>query len=153
MLIYIFVILIILLIFYLPINEYFGDEIISKPHIKLYENFNQKNMVFNFEPILEDPTALYLRKTVKINVKSIDLNLPEKRDGFDDLRTVEIWNIYDGDNTASSESDFYNSYTEPDFARRANSSKYKLLVKLKAGSRIKINIGEPVKKIFLYARL
>ena len=154
MLIYItiIVLLLLLLLYLLTRNEHY-ENVGPSPYIRLYENFNQKDLVFNFDPLLTDPTALYLKKMVKVNVKSVDLNIPLKNDELDPFRKIEIWNVYNGDNTASSESDFYDSYTEPDFARRANDAKYKLLIDMKAGSRIKLNFREPVKKIFIYARL
>lgn len=133
-------------------ENYTNPTIQPTPYVKLYESFNGKDMVFEFQPILEDPSALYFRDIVKVNVKSMDLNLPLKGDDLDDIRTIEIWSLYDGSNIASSESDFYNPFTEPDFARKANSAKYKLIVKMKAGQRIKLNVSEPIKKVFIYAR-
>jgi hypothetical protein len=61
--------------------------------------------------------------------------------------------MYPGDTTSSTESDFYNSYTERDNGRTGNPFKYKLLVKLKAGEKVSANIMEPVKKVFIYGRL
>jgi hypothetical protein len=146
------VIIIILILLMSPTENYTNPTIKPEPYIKLYERFNQKNMIFDFEPLLSNPTYMYLKKIVKADVKSIDLNMPLKNDNLDDVRRIQIWNIYDGDNTASSESDFYNSYTESDFARKANDAKYKLLIDMKAGNRIKLNMAEPIKKLFIYAR-
>lgn len=149
----IIILIIILILFnYYKQEHYENPNIKPEPFIKLYERYNQKNLIFDFEPLLTSPDYLYLRKIVKANIKSIDLNIPLHNDGFDDTRTIEIWNIYDGNNTASSESDFYNPYTEANFARRANSAKYKLLLKMNAGNRIKLNLTEPVKRVFIYAR-
>ena len=124
-----------------------------KPFIKLYEEFNEKGLVFDFEPILEERTSRYLRKVLKVNLKSIDINVPKQNDGADEQRHVEIWSVYAGDNTASTESDFYNSFTEPDFAKKANPAKFKLITNAKAGERLTLNIMEPVKKIYIFARL
>lgn len=148
------IILIILLFMLSPAQEHLTNTTIQPiPFVRLYERFNQKNLIFDLTPVLEDPTSMYFKDIVKAEIKSIDLNLPIKNDNLDDVRKIEIWSIYDGNNTASSESDFYNPYTEPDFARRANSAKYKLLVSMKAGNRIKLNLAEPVKRVFIYARL
>lgn len=152
------IIILFLLLLWFMINQNMGQECYTNssiqpdPYVKLYERFNQKNLIFDFQPLLSDPGALHLRKMVKVDVKSIDLNLPLKGDNLDDARTIKIWNIYNGDNTASSESDFYNCYTEPDFARKANSAKYQLLIDMKAGTRIKLNFEIPIKKVFIYAR-
>lgn len=148
------VILILLLIFLFSNSEKFVNPTIqATPFVRLYERFNQKNLIFDLTPVLQDPTSMYFRDIVKAEIKSMDLNLPLKHDNLDDARKIEIWSVYPGDTTSSSESDFYNPFTEPDYARRANSAKYKLLVDMKAGNRIKLNLDEPVKKVFIYARL
>jgi hypothetical protein len=125
----------------------------KKAYIKLYDQFNKESLIFNFEPLLAAPANNYIRKIVKVNLKSIELNLPKKNDGNDDYRVIEIWSMYPGDTTASMESDFYNSYTERDNGRTGNPFKYKLLAKLKAGEKVSANIMEPVKKVFIYGRL
>lgn len=157
MYLYLVLILIVVLIsyfwFFNKLELFSETEVLPIPFIRLHESFNLKNLVFDYEPVFDDPTSMYLRTVVKANIKSIDINLPKKNDGLDSIRTVEIWNIYNGDNTASSESDFYNMFTEPDFARRANDAKYKLITKVSAGNRIVLNVDEPIKKVFVYARL
>jgi len=125
----------------------------NKAYIRLYSDFNQNNLQFQFTPRDQFYRNRYIRLIVKINLKSLDINMPLLHDGLDDVRVLEIWNMYEGTNVSSLESDFYNSYTEPDYARRANPGKYKLLLRLHAGQHYKLNITEPVKKIFLYARM
>jgi len=145
--------LLLLLIFVLGGNENFVNPTIqTKPFVKLYEGFNQKDLIFVFQPLLNDPAALYLKYIFKGNVKSVDINIPLSNDNLDNTRKVQIWNIYDGDNMASSESDFYNTYTEGNISLRANPGKYKLLLDMCAGNRIKLNISEAVKKILIYVR-
>ena len=108
------VLILILLISYISINSLFSeqfenDTIQENPYIKLYERFNGKNLIFDFEPLLDSPGALHLRKYVRAEIKSIDLNFPLKNDGFDDVRYIKIWNVYGNDVISSSEADFYNS--------------------------------------------
>ncbi len=158
----IIVLLILIILYLLPKKETFEPvniEIIptktaeTKPYIKFYDTYNKKTLIYKFEPIISDRANNYLRKIFKINLKSLELNLPKREDGSDDQRTIEIWSMYPDSNTSSLQSDFYNSYTEPDYGRDANPGKYKLLVKLKAGEKVSANIMEPVKKIFVFARL
>lgn len=152
--IYIFtlIIILVLLIIYINFNKKENLEIKPNyPYIKLYENFYQNGLIFDFEPF-DDPSALYIRKIIKANIKSIDLNIIKHNDGLDDTRFIKIWNMDDGSNIASLETDFYNPYTESDFARRAN-PKYELIVDIKPGERLTANFTIPIKKIFLYARL
>jgi|GEM_PF-4681748 len=149
----ILIILLSLLFFLSPSSEHFTNPTIQpEPYVKLYERFNQKNLIFDFQPAVEDPGAQYFKDIIKAEIKSIDLNIPLKNDELDDIRKIELWSLYDGDNTSSSESDFYNPFTEPSFARRANSAKYKLIISMSAGNRVKLNLAEPVKKVFVIAR-
>lgn len=162
MYIYIIIIVLILIFFYYVVKydyiykqEHLEDinTVNSKPFIRLYEGFGYKNLVFNFEPLTQDtPAYLYLRHIYKVNLKSADINVIKRNDGLDDLRFVKIWNIYDGNNTASIESDFYNPYDESDIARRAN-PKYDLIVDVKAGEHLTMEFTKPIKRIFIYARL
>jgi hypothetical protein len=159
------IVLLILIIFYLLSNKkenlYEPVELAlipvrstdPQPYIKLYDRFNKESLIYEFKPVIETPNAGYVRRVIKINLKSIELNLPKKYDGSDDYRRIEIWALYPGDNTSSIQSDFYNSYTEPDNLKTAIPGKYKLIVKLKAGEQVTANIMEPVKKIFLFGRL
>ena len=120
-----------------------------KPFIKLYEEFNENGLVFDFQPVLNARTSNFLRKILRVNLKSMDLNLPIQKDCMDDERRIEIWSVYD----SSTVSDFYNSFTEPDFAKKANPAKFKLIANVKAGERLNVNVMDPVKKIYIFARL
>lgn len=146
MLIYIGIIVLIILILFSTSENFVGSK--DTDYIKLYEGYNQKKLVFDYVPNFG---RSYLKDIFKINLKSIDLNIPFKNDGLDNVRMVKIWSLYNGENLASSESDFYNPYTEPDFARKANDAKYKLIIDAKSGDRIKINFTEPIKRIFIQA--
>ena len=39
-----------------------------------------------------------------------------------------------------------------DFAKNANDAKYKLIIDQKPGSRIRMNLQEPVTRLFIFAR-
>lgn len=143
-------ILFIVFLMLIPIAEPMQVSPGDRPHIKLYEGFYQKDMMLSLEP--EPGKPFYIRKIYKINLKSVDIFIPTRNDGYDDARTVKLWSMYPDDITASSESDFYNSYTEPDFARRTNGAKYKQLLEVRAGQHVVVNITDPVKKVFIFAR-
>lgn len=124
-----------------------------RPYIHLYENFNQNNLVFTFDPLLSDPTSLYLKYVFRGVVKSVDINVPLLDDDENNnVREVKIWKVYDSDNLGSLEGDFYNTYTDRNVAYIANDSKYKLLYHVNAGERITLNVEEPIKKLLIYAR-
>src|SRR5579883_1687981 len=103
------VIILILITGYLITNllseKYTNPSIQPRPFVKLFEHFNQHGLVFEFAPILETPAAMYFRDIIKAEIKSIDLNIPLKNDDLDDIRTIKIWSMYDGNNIASSVSD------------------------------------------------
>lgn len=141
-------ILFMIFILLIPIAEHAENPPGLRPWIRLYEGFYQNKLYLNFE----SKQPLYVRKMFKINLKSVDIFIPLLGDGLDNIRSVKIWSIYPDSLVASSESDFYNPYTEPDFARRANTAKYKLILDVRAGQRVLQDITEPVKKIFIYAR-
>lgn len=123
------------------------------PYMKFFQNPYGKYLVFHFEPNPNYPEAIYLRDIYKANIRSMDLFLPLQHDGFDSLRSIKIWNIYNGSNTASTESSFYSPFTEPAWTRRVNFGKYQLLVELKAGEHKKLNFEIPIKKVFIEAKL
>lgn len=151
------IILIILIIFYYTLGYELlttGIENIQKhPFIKLYQSFNEQNLIFEFKPLLENPAAQVYKEMVRGVIKSVDLNLPKKNDGLDDLRKIELWSVNGGNNISSSETPFYNPYLAASFAMKANPGLYKLIVKVNAGSRIRINLTFPVNKTFIYARM
>lgn len=127
---------------------------VGEPYVKLYEDMRRTDLRFVFpDPYYGESKDRYLRKIVKINLKSYDINIPKDPNIVNDLRRVEIWSIYDGDNDASLESDFYNSYLEPEYALRANSGKYKKILTVYPGNHAVGTIEEPVKKIALFINL
>lgn len=125
--------LIIILFFILWNYETFTEP----KYIKLYEGFGQQKLAFT-------TNCKKLKQVIKINLKSADIDLSQNG-----IRKVEIWSIYGGENTASLESDFYNTYLEPDYALRANPGKFKKILVVKAGEHVKVDILVPVKKILL----
>lgn len=123
-------------------------------YIRLYEGFEFKNLAWEYQPKMdiEHPPQSYVKQIIKINLKSFDINLlaygiPR----YDQIRRIEIWSVYDGNNTASSESDFYSSYIEPEYALRANPGKFERIVRVLPGQRFKLNVEIPIKKILLFA--
>ena len=153
----IILILIILIINFMSHMESFTgvfDYSISKdPFIHLYEHYDNQGAVFTFDPQTPDPDNNYIRMDFKGTVKSLDINLPLKKDNLNSIRFVKIWAINSGSNIASTESlGIYNTYTEPDFAKNANDAKYKLIIDQKPGSRIRMNLPEPVTRLFIFAR-
>jgi hypothetical protein len=121
--------------------------------IRLYEAPWQKDLAFEFAPEVDYAKRLgsgYIRRMMPVNLKSLDINLP--RSGFgnmDVMRKIEIWGVFGNDVIASTESDFYNSYTEPDWALRANSAKYRLIGRVEPGQRLRVNPVEPVKRVMV----
>jgi hypothetical protein len=123
-------------------------------YIKLYESFEFKDLAWEYQPKMDinHPPESYVKQMIKINLKSFDIDLLSYGIAkYDQLRRVEIWSVYDGNNTASSESDFYSSYIEPSYAFRANPAKYELIVKVLPGQHFKLNAEIPIKKIMLIA--
>lgn len=147
------IIIIILLIFIWIQGWENFENIQPDSYVKLYQDFNQKTEIFEFKPLLNDPDARYFRGIIRGNIRSIDLNLPKKNDGLDQNRFIEIYSMYGGDNISSEVSTFYNFYTGPDWVPRVNGGIFKLLTKLKAGSRIRLNLDYPVNRVFIYCRI
>jgi hypothetical protein len=134
----------------------------SKSYIFLYEGFNQNNLAFKFVPEVNYDLGStskrglengYIKQIIKINLKSIDINLPKLNNKYDEIRHVEIWAIDDESNISSVESDFYNSYLEPEYAMRANPGRYREVLRILPGTHAKLDIAQPAKKIFLTAIL
>lgn len=150
-------ILFIVIVYYFIYNENFKgvfDYSIEKdPFIHLYEHYNNEGLVFSFDPQTPEPENNYLRMDFKGTVKSIDINLPMKNDNLDSIRFVKIWAVNPESNLSSSENyGIYNTYTEPDFAKKANDVKYKLILDQKPGSRIRMNLIDPANRWFIFAR-
>jgi len=118
-------------------------------YIKLYEGYNFQNLAYD----LSLNTGEYMKQILRVNLKSIDIQIPKLNDKYDEIRRVEIWSVSDGDNNASLESGFYNSYLEPESELRANPAKYRQVVQVLPGQNVKIDIAIPVKKIFLIVNL
>lgn len=129
----------------------------SQPYIRLYESFGQKDLAYEFTPEIDFIAKTgrgFHKQILKISLKSVDINLPKSgSDVYDQLRKVEIWSIYGDDPNSSLESDFYNSYLEPDYVLRANPGKYKPVIQVFPGQHVKYDLTEPVKKIWLVAIL
>jgi len=122
-------------------------------YIKLYEKFNFHDMVWEANPRDRTNYNGYVKQMVKINLKSFDINLQAYNNEYDSIRKVELWNVYDGENTASLESDFYSSYLDPEYALRANQAKYDLITRVLPGQHVKINVDKVIKKIIVIAIL
>ena len=153
--------LVIILIYYMYQTNSEHYTIGSNPHpdvqptpfIKLYDSFQWKGLVFEHFPEMNLPAYKYVNTFYRGTVKSIDLNLPKQDDNLDSVRNIQVWGVNGSDNLASSECDFYNPFTEPDWAKRANYVKYKLLGEVRAGERIRIDLNTPIKKVYIYARM
>jgi len=124
--------------------------------VRLYGAPWQKNLAFEYAPVYGQ--FGFLRKIMPIQLKSVDINVPAIANdagqnatmkSMNPVRGVRIWSMFTNMPTASNLPGFYNSYTEPDFARRANSGKYTLVAQVGAGQRLIANVSEPVKKIFM----
>lgn len=144
--------------------EYLGNPVElsaadSKAYVRLYEEFDQKSPGFIFEPNIDYANKIgdgYYRDMMRVNLKSVDINLPKLGGdyaGYDKVRRVEIWSVYGDAPSASLTADFYNSYLEPEFALRANPGKYKPILRVLPGQHVVANFSEPIKKILLIAIL
>jgi hypothetical protein len=130
--------------------------VVDPSFVRLYEGVNQTDLAFKFEPEIDYDEKIgngYLRLIMPISLQSVDINLPRVSPEFDPLRFVKIWQVFGNDTLASTESGFYNMYTEPDWARRTNSAKYKLLIEVAAGEHVVANISDVVRRIFIECRL
>ena len=134
-----------------------GDGDPTKPYIMLYEGFNFQNLAYSYSPgqIDYDDTSTirgYLRQIIKCNLKSVDINLPKMGNQYDEVRRVELWGVDERDNSiASVESDFYNSYLEPELELRSNPARYRQLIRALPGDHVRVDIADPIKKVFVIA--
>jgi hypothetical protein len=126
----------------------------------LYEDYKQQKLAYIYAPekINYDSMDIargYLREILKINLKSFDINLPiatNNDTAYNNIRRIEIWAMNQNDSSiASIESNFYNSYLEPQIEFRANPAKYKMLTQVLPGNHVQMDVLEPVKKIFVLA--
>lgn len=113
--------------------------------IELYEDYSKEKLAFRYVG------RGYLKDQLRINLKSVHVYLPKLNNVYDEVRRVEIWGMNQGDNLASEAANFYNSYLEPEIQFRGNPAKYQQILQILPGDHVKLDIIEPVKKIFLIA--
>jgi hypothetical protein len=128
----------------------------DRAFIRLYEGYGARNLAFEYSPEIdyehgEGVGQGYIRRIMPINLKSVDIYLPPIGNRYDEIRRIEIWSVDRDDVTASTESGFYNSYLQPESELRANPAKFQQLVRALPGDHLRVDIVEPVKKIFLIA--
>jgi hypothetical protein len=150
----IIIILVLCIVYYLSMkrSEYFTSS--DETYIRLYEGFGNHNLAYEFYPDSPEAARIgngYIKQLLRVNLKSVDINLPKVGNGLDDIRRVEIWSVGNEDIDASTESGFYNSYLEPESELRANPAKYRNILRVLPGERLKIDMALPIKKIFLIA--
>lgn len=120
----------------------------SGSFVKLYSEFGQQGHIFE----LKAPG--YMKKVLKINPKSMDLNLTKTNfPKYDEVRRIDIWEMNDIMPNASLATDFYNVYWNPEYVYRANPAQIKHIVSVRPGERVRADFPEPVKKIMLVAVL
>jgi hypothetical protein len=138
------------------INEHLEirrDAQIGGSYVKLYEGFNFTQKVFDKHA--SGSENLYYRILMPINLKSLDINVKKEPAANTPLvqqpRGVSIWSIYPGDTIASTEATgvYMDTYDDPAFAFRANSPKYQHIVTVKPGEQVKMELEDPVKRIFM----
>lgn len=123
-------------------------------YVRLFEGFNFTNEVFQ-KSTTPQAGNLYYRILMPINLKSLDINVTEQAPFVGSTvypRGVSIWSVYPGDATASTEATgiYMDTYTDPAFAFRANSPyKYEHVATVKPGEHVQMELGEPVKRIFM----
>lgn len=125
-------------------------------YMKLYEGFDQKDLAFEFAPFIDYTNNVgqgFLREIIKINLKSVDINLPRLGNQYDEIRRIELWAVDDTNENASMESSFYNVYLEPEYTFRANPARYQRIIQVLPGDHAKLDIVEPVKRVFVIAIL
>jgi hypothetical protein len=111
-------------------------------YIRLYEGFNQKNLALELMP------GVYYKDILPINLKSVDINLPDILGGNHN-RKIEIWSMYAGSPISSTEAAFYNSYLEPEVELKSNSAKYHFILQVLPGQHVRMNMDQVIKKILL----
>ncbi len=130
----IIIVLILLLLFLLYKKEDFTNPE-SRGYVRIYDEFKPEKSFqsFEFTPLGRDPK--FLKYIVRIPVKYIDIGLVPIGTNDDKYRKIELWGMYPRDQTASSlaEGVHHSAYQEPDWAHRAISTKYKLIMKILPG--------------------
>jgi hypothetical protein len=126
-----------------------GPALPGESYVRLYEGFAFNNEVFSKSA--EPGETLYYRILKPINLKSIDINLSEGSKNENGIRGVSIWSVYPGDPTSSTEATgiYMSTYTDPPYAFRANSPKYSHILTVEPGSHVRMELEEPVKRIFM----
>jgi hypothetical protein len=120
-------------------------------YVKLYEGFNYTHKVF--DKFTDSTGNLYYRILMPINLKSLDINVTPTSSGnaTGEPRGVSIWSVYPGDQTASTEATgiYMDTYTDPTYAFRANSPKYQHVTTVEPGQHVRMELEDPVKRIFM----
>lgn len=120
-------------------------------YVRLYEELDQAGLAFEFQPNMNYGDKIgngYMRIIRPISLKSIDINVPRVSADYDPLRYVRVWQMYGNDSTASTESGFYNAYTEPEWVTRS-SPKYQLIAIVLPGEHLVANVTDRVRRVLL----
>jgi hypothetical protein len=123
----------------------------KQSYVRLYSDYRGRELQYEYTPT---SGFGYDRQILRIPVKHIEISVPSKTEGpYNQIRHVEIWNMYGGKPNASTISPFYNAYLEPGSEFTANRARYRLLARALPGDRISMDVTEPVGQIFLSAIL
>jgi hypothetical protein len=142
----------------------------TKGHIYLYDNFNpgQSYRNFIYNPIIDYAARQgsgYLKTIIKLPLKYVDISLqplteadgltPEEVTKYNSLRRIELYGMYPRDQTASSlaEGVHHSAEMEPEWAYRANPSKYMLIKKIVPGESFSAQEPNGYKKILIIATI
>jgi hypothetical protein len=164
------IIVLLILIFYFIKKEEFFEQPnkIQLGHVSLFDNFNPEKAyrTFEFYPSVDykgKKGSGYLKSIVKIPLKYIDVELKpvtiemgfteEEAARINSLRQIEIYGMYQNEQTASSlaEGVHHSAYLDPEWMYRANDSKYTKIIKIKPGESYKGPTATGFKKILLIA--
>jgi hypothetical protein len=111
-----------------------SEKFTAPARVELYSSYNYKDLYFTSN----GPRRLIIKGPLKSYSVTAGAT------------PVELWSVDSRDiSTASSESGFYNTYTEPDIELRANPSRYILLARVAAGNTSRGEITIPVKKVYI----
>ena len=141
------IVAIVLIFMYRSPNEHFSATTSALPgesYVRLYEGFKYTNLVFD-----KTGDGIYYRILMPINLKSLDINLTSGAG-----KVVSIWSVYPGDVLASSVATgiYMSAYTDPWYAFTANSPKYQRVATVAPGTRLQMELEDPVKRIFMVIR-
>ena len=130
-------IVIIVIIFLLIILfSSFQEHLEEKPNLGVITLYETDGIVYKSIPT---------RDIVPVNLKRYSIDLS----GLSKDKFVELW----GMNIMSSESEFYNSFTSPEFARRANPGNFDFIARVNGGNKIDLLNIVPTKKVFIYTNI